>query len=87
MGGGGGGRAVREGRPDVRRRPHGGTGGRRRELEVDPAGGTLTVRLGGGAHQVFTGLGGDAWCPVITMFGEGYAVEVLPFSPSGAYPA
>jgi hypothetical protein len=32
----------------------------------------------------------EAWCPVITLLyvgDEGEGVEVLPFSPSGAYPA
>jgi len=35
-------------------------------------------------HINFTGLGREVWCPVITMYGEGDAVEVLPFSHSRA---
>ena len=63
------------------------TAGRTLDFELDPAAGTLTVRLDGAPYHVFTGLGGEAWCPVISLYCEGDAVEVLPFSPSGAYPA
>ena len=63
------------------------TAGRTLDFELDPAAGTLTVRLDGAPYHVFTGLGGEAWCPVISLRGQGEAVEVLPFSPSRAYPA
>ena len=61
--------------------------GRTLDFELDPAAGTLTVRLDGAPHHVFTGLGGEAWCPVFSLWKDNDAVEVLPFSPSGAYPA
>ena len=43
--------------------------------------GTLTVRLDGAPHHVFADLGGEAWCPLITLSREGDAAEALP-SPS-----
>jgi hypothetical protein len=79
--------AYQTGRPDVHGLPRFDAAGRTLDFELDPAAGTLTVRLDGAPHHVFTGLGGEAWCPVISLLGEGDAVEVLPFSPSGAYPA
>ena len=74
-------------RPDVFGLPGFGAAGQTLDFELDPAAGTLTVRLDGAPHHVFTGLGGEAWCPVITLYDKGDAVKVLPFSPSGAYPA
>jgi hypothetical protein len=81
------GRAYQTGRPDVDGLPWFGAARRTLDFELDPAAGTLTVRLDGAPYHVFTGLGGEAWCPAISLRGQGDAVEVLPFSPSGAYPA
>jgi hypothetical protein len=79
--------AYQTGRPDVFGLPRFDAAGQTLDFELDPAAGTLTVRLDGAPHHVFTGLGGEAWCPVITLLYVGDVVEVLPFSPSGAYPA
>ena len=81
------GQARQTGRPAVTGLPDFGAAGRTLDFELDPAAGTLTVRLDGAPHHVCTRLGGEAWCPVISLYREGDAVEVLPFSPSGAYPA
>ena len=78
-----GGGAFQTGRPDVVASGGGAfdAAGRTLDFELDPAAGTLTVRLDGAPHHVFTGLGGEAWCPVINMYNEGSALEALP-SPS-----
>ena len=88
-----GGEAWQTGQPYVYGLPYFRAAGRTLDFELDPAAGTLTVRLDGAPYHVFTGLGGEAWCPVISMASykgdavEGDAVEVLPFSRSGDYSA